>query len=139
MYGISLECTQYSNEGWDPPPRGHSVPKVLLFHMEGTDKIMKKDLLFKLNKRWLGGSSVDPTNFFLVDIDSHRRRCWHVSSNRLAIHTYLKIFSGVTIGSPHLCMGGIVFIVHSGGNPSVRARLNIRVRKGARHSRTYMI
>ena len=43
------------------------------------------------------------------------------------------------MGSPPLCMGATVFIVHYGGKPSARAGLKIRVRKGTRHSRAYMM
>ena len=40
---------------------------------------------------------------------------------------------------PPLCMGATVFIVHCGGKPSARARLKIRVSKGARHSLAYIM
>ena len=44
-----------------------------------------------------------------------------------------------SMGSPPLCIGATVFMVHCGGKPSERARLNIRARKGARNSRAYMM
>ena len=44
-----------------------------------------------------------------------------------------------SIGSPPLCIGATVFMAHCGGKPSARARLKIRARRGARHSRAYMM
>ena len=43
------------------------------------------------------------------------------------------------MGFPPLSIGAIVFMVHCGGKPLVRAQLKSRVRKGARHSWAYIM